>query len=74
MRAAQWFDFGTNTEGVTTYRVNGHKDDLQTIIDEAKMMGFDFWETPRIVKVHKDWSVLLRLFVKKDLGYQEEST
>jgi hypothetical protein len=71
--AAQWFDFGTNAEGVTTYRINGHKDDLKKIIDEARDMGFDFWEKPEIERVHKDWTVLLQLFVRKELGYNDES-
>lgn len=73
MGAAQWFDFGTNSEGVTTYRVNAHKDDLKRIIEEIKNLGFDFWESPEIVKSHKDWTVLLKIFIKKDLGYNEES-
>lgn len=73
MGAAQWFDFGTNAEGVTTYRVNAHKDDLLRIIDEIKNLGFDFWEKPEIVKTHKNWSVLLRIFVKQEFEQNQES-
>lgn len=74
MGAAQWFDFGTNSEGITTYRVNAHQNDLKAIIEEISRIGFDFWEEPRIVKTHKDWTVLLKIFVKKDLGYDQESS
>lgn len=72
MGTAQWFDFGTNAEGVTTYRVNAHKDDLERIINEIRTMGFEFWEKPEIVKTHKNWSVLLRIFIRKNFEYDEE--
>jgi hypothetical protein len=69
---AQWFDFGTNAEGVTTYRVNAHKDDLERIINEIRTLGFEFWEKPEIVETHKNWSVLLRIFIRKNFEYDEE--
>lgn len=67
--------YGKNEEGVLTYRINTTtKEDIYTIIDSARSMGFKFWETPNILKVHKTWSVLLKLYVPKELGYPEEST
>lgn len=67
--------FGRNEEGVYTYRINATtKDDLYTIIDSAKEMGYKFWDTPNLVKVHKTWSVLLKLYIPKELGYPEESS
>lgn len=69
MRTAQWYDFGTNEEGVITYRVNGEKHDLQEIIQQAKDLGFKFWEPPVITQSYKHWSVLLKLFIPR--GYDQ---
>ena len=68
-------DYGKNSEGVHTFRINTTtKDDIYTILKESKEMGFRFWETPNIEKVHKTYSVLLKLYVPKDMGYPEESS
>lgn len=66
--------YGRNEEGIYTYRVNTTtKDELHLIIDEARKAGWKFWETPNLVKVHKTWSVLLKIYKPKELGYPEES-
>lgn len=65
---------GKNNEGVFTYRISATaKDDLHTIMQEAKELGFKFWEKPVIEKAHRTWSVLLKLYIPKDMGYPEES-
>lgn len=62
-------DWGKNEEGVFTYRINAtKKDDIHIIIAEAKEAGFKFWETPSIIRSHKTWSVLLKLFIPKEQG------
>ena len=66
-------DFGMDNEGVTTYRINGEKQDLITIIKEAKALGFKFWKKPIIQKAHKHYSVLLKLYIPKDMNYPDES-
>lgn len=66
-------NFGTNVEGITTFRINGDKEDLYQILEEAKKMGYKFWDTPNIVKAHKTWSVLLKIYEPTILGYPDES-
>jgi hypothetical protein len=67
-------DFGKNEEGVHTFRVNAStKEDIYKVIEESKEMGWKFWDTPNIEKVHKTWSVLLKLYNPKELNYPEES-
>lgn len=67
-------NFGRNTEGVYTYRINASsKEDLYKIIDEAREAGWKFWNTPNLQKVHKTWSVLLQIYDPKELNYPEES-
>lgn len=66
--------FGTNSEGITTYRVNGEKQDLLTIIKEAQDIGFKFWEKPVLERAHKHYSVLLKLYIPRDMSYPEESS
>ena len=73
MRGIFVSNFGTDNEGITTYRINGEKEDLLTIIKEAKDLGFKFWEKPILEKAHKQFSVLLKLYVPRDLNYPEES-
>jgi hypothetical protein len=66
--------FGRNSEGVHTYRINTtKKEEIYEIIDGAKKAGWKFWDTPNIEKVHKTWSVLLKIYYPKELGYPEES-
>jgi hypothetical protein len=66
-------DFGINKENVRTYRINATtKDDIYKIIDEAREMGWKFFNTPNILKVHKTYSVLLQIYDPKD--YPEESS
>lgn len=66
--------FGKNKEGVYTYRINTTtKDEIYIILDEARKAGWKFWETPNIEKVHKTYSVLLKIYYPKELGYPEES-
>lgn len=65
-------NFGKDSEGVLTYRVNGEKEDLLTIIKEAKDLGFQFWQNPIIEKAHKHYSVLLRLYIPRDMNYPDE--
>ena len=66
--------FGSNKEGVTTYRVNGELEDLVTIIDEAKNIGYAFFETPIVEKSHKHYSVLLRLYVPEEYYINAQKT
>ena len=66
---------GKNKEGVYVFRINATlKEDLNLIIKEAKESGFKFWKKPIIEKAHKTYSVLLQLYIPKDLGYPEESS
>lgn len=67
--------FGKNKEGIYKYRINAtQKEEIYQIIDEAKSLGFKFWQTPNIEKVPgRTWSVLLELYFPKDMGYPEES-
>lgn len=68
-------NFGRNKEGVYTYRVNATtKEDLYTLIEESKEMGWKFFDTPNIIKVNKTYSVLLKLYNPKEMGYPEESS
>lgn len=67
-------DFGRNKEGIYTYRINATtKDDLYSLLDQVKEIGWKYWETPNIIKVHKTYSVLLKIYNPKELGYPEES-
>lgn len=60
-------DFGTDKKGITTYRINGKKDDLEEIIKEVRTLGCEFWEQPILEKTHKQWSVLLKVLLPKNL-------
>lgn len=67
-------DFGKDAEGVFTFRINAtHEEDINSIINEAKSLGFKFWDAPYIHKIHKTWTVLLKLYIPKQLGYPDES-
>ncbi len=67
-------DFGRSEEGIYTYRINTTtKDDIHTILKEVREMGWKFWDTPNIIKVHKTYSVLLKLYNPEEMGYPEES-
>jgi hypothetical protein len=66
-------DFGKNAEGVMTYRINAtSKDDLYMIIEKARDVGYKFWDTPNIEKAFNTWSVLLQIYIPKEMGYPEE--
>jgi hypothetical protein len=65
-------EFGKDKEGVSTYRINGEKEDLLIIIKEAKDLGFSFWEKPILEKAHKHYSVLLKLYIPRDMNYPDE--
>jgi hypothetical protein len=66
--------YGRSKEGIHTYRINAtKKDELYLIIDEAKEAGWKFWEVPVLTQQHKTWSVLLKIYKPKELGYPEES-
>jgi hypothetical protein len=69
-------NFGKDDEGVHTYRINATtKDDLHTLIDECRKSGWRFWDTPNILKAHgRTWTVLLKLYQPKQMGYPEESS
>ena len=64
-------NFGTDNEGVTTFRINGEKEDLVTIIKEAKDLGFEFWEKPNLEKAHKHYSVLLKVYIPREMNYRD---
>jgi len=65
---------GRSKEGVYTFRINATlKDDIYKIIDESREMGWKFWDTPNLIKVHKTWSVLLKIYDPKELNYPTES-
>jgi hypothetical protein len=66
-------DFGIDEHGVITYRINGEKDDLHHIINEAKELGVIFREEPIFEKAHKHFSVLLRFYVPEEIDHAEES-
>ena len=67
--------FGKTQEGIYQYRINATlKEEIYTIIQEARDLGFKFWETPNIEKVHKTYTVLLKLYIPKEMGYPEESS
>lgn len=67
--------YGRNKEGIHTYRVNATtKDDLYEIIDHCRKMGWKFWNTPNLLKAHKTWSVLLEIYIPKELGYPVEES
>jgi hypothetical protein len=68
-------NFGKDKEGVYTYRINAtSKDDLYTLIEHCRAMGWKFWDTPNLQRVHKTWSVLLKIYDPKESGYTEESS
>jgi hypothetical protein len=68
-------NFGKDKEGVHTYRINAtSKDDLYNLIEQCRAMGWKFWDTPNLQKVHKTWSVLLKIYDPKEKGYPEESS
>lgn len=67
MSIIQVANFGRNKEGVHLYRVNGDKADLERIIKESFEMGWAFWEEPKIEKVFKTYSVLLKIYDPKEL-------
>lgn len=63
--------FGQNKEGVYTWRVNAdQKNDLEMIIREAIKAGYYFWETPKIERSYRSWSVLLKLCIPYEMRYQ----
>jgi hypothetical protein len=67
--------FGKNKEGVYTYRINTTtKEEIYILLDEVKNQGWKYWETPNIEKVNKTYSLLLKIFYPKELGYPEESS
>lgn len=50
--------------GVITYRICGSKDEVYTIIKEAKDMGHKFEETPMVEYIRQgEWTTLLKLRV-----------
>jgi hypothetical protein len=55
-------DFGIK-EGIATYRVNGHEEDLQTVVEEIKRIGGEFFEPPIIEKTvsRSVYTVLLKI-------------
>jgi hypothetical protein len=68
-------NFGRNEEGVHTYRINAtSKDEIYTLIEQCRAMGWKFWDTPNLQKVHKTWSVLLKIYDPKEKDYPEESS
>lgn len=67
MRSIFVADFGTNEEGVITYRINGEKHHIEEVINAAKALGYDFWEPPIVKRSRKHWSVLLKLFIPYDV-------
>jgi hypothetical protein len=67
-------DFGRDKEGIYTYRINATgKDDLYELIQAVRNQGWKFFDTPNILKAHKTYSVLLKLYKPSESGYPEES-
>lgn len=65
--------FGRNAEGVHTYSINTTtKDEIYTLIDAAKEMGWKFFDTPNITHKFKTYHVLLKLYKTGEV-YPEES-
>jgi hypothetical protein len=68
-------NFGRDKEGIYTYRINAtSSDDLHKIIDECRKIGWKFWDTPNIQKVHKTWSVLLKIYNPEEMNYPEDES
>lgn len=58
-------DFGEKN-GVRTYRICGTKEDIYKVIEEARVMGHKFADTPIINHVFRgQWSTLLQLKIAK---------
>lgn len=67
-------NFGRDKEGVYTYRINATgKEDLYDLIKAVKEQGWKFFDTPNILKAHKTYSVLLRLYNPNESDYPDES-
>jgi hypothetical protein len=65
--------FGRNAEGVHTYSINTTtKDEIYTLIDAARSMGWKFFDTPNITHKFKTYHVLLKLYKPGEV-YPEES-
>lgn len=67
-------DFGEDTEGVHSYSINAtKKEEIYEVMDEARKLGFKFWDVPVLTYKAKTWHTLLKLYVPKEMGYPEES-
>lgn len=67
--------WGKSDEGIHTYSINATtKDDIYTLIDEAKKAGWKFFDTPNITYKAKTFHVLLKLYNPKEWGLPEESS
>jgi hypothetical protein len=65
-------DFGKNKEGISLYRINGSKDEINQAIDQFKDLGCEVWDEIELEKSHKSWSVLLRLMLPNEEEELEE--
>lgn len=66
--------WGKSKEGVYTYSINTTtKDEIYTILDQIRLEGAKFWETPNIIKKFKTYHVLLKFYIPNEMGYPEES-
>jgi aryl-alcohol dehydrogenase-like predicted oxidoreductase len=67
-------NWGRNKEGVYTYSINTTtRDEIYEMLAAAREMGWRFFDTPNIVKKHKTFHVLLKIYKPAEMGYPDES-
>lgn len=68
--------YGKNAEGIHTYTLDTTtKEEIYQLIDEAKKMGWKFWDTPNIVTAPRNtFHTVLKIYHPKETGYPEESS
>ena len=71
MAIIQIGDFGRDEKGVYTYRINGEKADLEHLIIECKKMGYRFYDPPEIERSYKEYTILLRVYIPKEIALPE---
>lgn len=62
-------------DGVQTFRINGHKADLEKIIAECREMEADLAETPIMDQLRaSQWTLILKIKLPVGVGKLDKST
>lgn len=60
--------------GIKAYRICGHKEDIEIVIDEARKMGHRFFDTPIVNRAYGgQWTTFLQLVVNTEVCHAENT-